>query len=231
MGDLRKYDRVPEFTLSNGLKVVKALATLHSQFKGASLGKLALHSFYMRQHVRANYKAFKEKWEHTLSIDVFFLFDHAVDFYEDAESQLLKMPCTLLHGDFKFPNLFWDNSVNGGEPIFIDWQYAGSGQGIEDIIFLLVESCDVSNFKLLAESLIHAYYDERQRLDDAEMSQSEQIKQFCCALAGSPLFVAIWFGCIDAGKLAEPNFPFLYIVRLANASEQLYDANWTRYKI
>lgn len=131
----------------------------------------------------------------------------------------------------KFPNLFWDNSVDGGEPIFIDWQYAGPGQGIEDIIFLLVESCDVSNFKLFAESLMHTYYDERQKLDLAEISKSERLKQVSCALAGFPLFVAIWFGCIDASKLAEPNFPFLYVIRLANAFEQLYDVNWTRYKI
>ena len=231
MEDLRKYDRAPEFTLSNGLRVVRSIATLHSHFKGASLGKLAKHTGYMRQYVRDNYHTFKEIWSHTLSESAFSLFDHAFEFYEDAEAQLLKTPCTLLHGDLKFPNLFWDNSVNGGEPIFIDWQYAGPGQGIEDIIFLLVESCDVSNFKLLAEPLIHSYYEERQRMDDAEISESGRRIQVSCALAGFPLFVATWFGCIDASKLTEPNFPFLYIIRLANAFEHLYDTNWTHYKL
>ena len=68
-------------------------------------------------------------------------------------------------------------------------------------------------------------------MDDAEISDSERRVQVSCALAGFPLFVAIWFGCIDASKLTEPNFPFLYIIRLANAFEQLYDVNWTHYKI
>jgi len=46
------------------------------------------------------------------------------------------------------------------------------------------------------------------------------------ALAGFPLFVAVWFGSIDASKLTEPNFPFLYILRLANAFKHLYDIGW-----
>jgi hypothetical protein len=46
------------------------------------------------------------------------------------------------------------------------------------------------------------------------------------ALAGFPLFVAVWFGCIDASTLTEPNFPFLYILRLANAFKHLYDTNY-----
>ena len=45
------------------------------------------------------------------------VFDDACEFYEDAKAQLLQTTCTLLHGDLKFPNLFWDNSVNCGEPI------------------------------------------------------------------------------------------------------------------
>ena len=92
------------------------------------------------------------------------------------------------------------------------------------------ESCEVTNFNLLADSLINAYYDERQKLDDVEISNSERCVQVSCALAGFPFFVVVWFGCIDASKLSEPNFPFLYI-GLANAFTHLYDATWTRYKI
>ena len=231
MEDLRKYNRAPEFTLANGLKVVQAIASLHSHFKGVHLGKLSEHTTYMKQHLRKNYGIFKARWSGTLSREVIELFDHAATFYEDAEAQLLRKPSTLLHGDLKFPNLFWDYAVKGGEPIFIDWQYVGPGQGIEDVVFLLVESCEIANFKLLADSLINAYYDERQKLDDVEIPSSERCVQVSCALAGFPFFVAVWFGCIDASKLSEPNFPFLYIIRLANAFTHLYDATWTRYKI
>lgn len=98
-------------------------------------------------------------------------------------------------------------------------------------MFLLVESCASSNFKFLADSLINAYYDEREKHDDVHVPHSERNVQVSCALAGFRLFVAVWFGCINASKLSEPNFPFLYIIRLANAFTQLYDTNWTQYRL
>lgn len=220
--DLSMLQRAPPFTLSSGLKVVHAIANMHSHFRGANLGKLSSHSTYMGHYVCSNYPAFKRKWNTTLPVEVINMFDHAVLHYREAESYLLKKPCTLLHGDLKFPNLFWDQKVNAGEPIFIDWQYAGPGQGIEDIIFMLVESCANGDFEQLASPLINAYYAERERHDGVNVSTNERDAQVSCALAGFPLFVALWFGCIDASKLSEPNFPFLYILRLANAFKHLY---------
>ena len=41
MEDLRKYDRAPTFDLESGLKVVKTMATMHSHFRGAPLGRLS----------------------------------------------------------------------------------------------------------------------------------------------------------------------------------------------
>jgi len=230
MEDLRKFDRAPIFSIESGLKVVKAIATFHSHFRGAPLAELSNHKTYMKQHVLANYHTFKKKWSGTLPPEAMKLFDHAHDFYEDAEAQLLTPPCTLLHGDLKFPNLFWDYSTNGGEPIFIDWQYAGPGRGIEDIVFLLVESCESSDFYNLANTLTGAYFDAMQKLDDIETPPIERRAQISCALAGFPFFVAVWFGCIDAERLSEPNFPFLYILRLANAFLCSYDVEWVRCK-
>ncbi len=229
MEDLRQYSRAPAFTIESGLKVVNAIATFHSHFRGSPLGKLSVHKTYMKQHVLQNYTNFKAKWKGTLSAEVFALFDHAFEYSEDAEAHLLAHPRTLLHGDLKFPNLFWDFSVNGGEPIFIDWQYAGPGNGIEDVVFLLVESCDPSKYGELVGTLTNAYYDRIQILDGIEVPPVERRTRISCALAGFPFFVAVWFGCIDATKLSEPNFPFLYILRLANAFSASYDADWFRH--
>ena len=226
MEDLRKYDRAPNFGLESGLKVVKTMAKMHSHFRGAPLGRLSKYDTYMSGHIKRHYAIFKERWSITLGEDVLQLFDHAVKNFGKAEMRLRTVPQTLLHGDLKFPNLFWDHQVNGGEPILIDWQYARPGQGIEDIIFLLVESCDISDFENLAQILIDSYYDERQKQDDVTVPKHERVVQVSTALAGFPLFVAVWFGCIDARKLSEPNFPFLYILRLANAFKHLYNSNW-----
>jgi len=228
MEDLRKFDRPPAFSIESGLKVVNAIATFHSHFRGAPLGELSAHKIYMHQHVQRHYNAFKMKWSGTLSASTFKLFDHAFEYYEHAEAQLLSHPRTLLHGDLKFPNLFWDYAVSGGEPIFIDWQYSGPGKGIEDIVFLLVESCDMDKFEDLATTLTNAYFDRIQHLDDIEVPPVERKAQISCALAGFPFFVAVWFGCIDASKLSDQNFPFLYILRLANAFSKLYEIDWVQ---
>lgn len=226
MEDLRRYDRAPEFSLESGLKVVNTTAKLHAHFRGAPLGRLAVYDKYMRKHVQEHYGTFRKRWSKTLSEDVLTLFDHAAENFADAEGRLRRVPQTLLHGDLKFPNLFWDNQVNGGEPIFIDWQYARPGQGIEDIVFLLVESCDVTDFERLASVLIDTYYNAREHIESLVVPKDERVAQVSAALAGFPLFVAVWFGCIDASSLAEPNFPFLYILRLANAFKHLYNVEW-----
>jgi len=231
MEDLRRYDRAPEFSLESGLKVIKSIAKHHAHFSGAPLGELSIHSKYMKTHVLGNYQNFRAKWSSTISMEAIKLLDHAVEYFDDAEAQLLAPPSTLLHGDLKFPNLFWDSGAGAGEPIFIDWQYAGPGKGIEDIIFLLVESCGSNNFHALAGTLIEAYYMELQKYSDVEVPMIERRAQVSCALAGFPLFVAVWFGCIDASRLTDPNFPFLYILRLANAFTQLYDVDWVRFKL
>ena len=229
MDDLRRYDRAPEFTLESGLKVVKTIAKFHAHFRGAPLDKLAEPKRFMRTYVLQNYSAFKSKWADSISSDTWVLFDHAVEYYADAEKQLLLQPNTLLHGDLKFPNLFWDNSSSGGEPIFIDWQYAGPGNGIEDIVFLLVESCKPGKLEELARPIINSYYDEIQKHEETSIPSRERFSKASCALAGFPLFVAVWFGCIDASKLTDPNFPFLYILRLRNAFDILYDRDWVQF--
>ena len=226
MEDLRKFDRAPQFDLESGLKVVKTMATMHSHFRGAPLGRLNKRNTYMKDHIERHYSTFRKRWCSTLGEEVLQSFDHAVENFGEAEKLLCQEPQTLLHGDLKFPNLFWDKHANGGEPILIDWQYARPGQGIEDIVFLLVESCEISEFESLAKVLIDSYFDDCQKRDDITVPKHERTVLISSALAGFPLFVAVWFGCIDASKLTEPNFPFLYILRLANAFKHLYDINW-----
>jgi len=230
MEDLRKFDRAPTFSLESGLKVIKTMATMHSHFRGTPLGRLNRPNSYMREHMEKHFNTFRDRWSSTLRAEVLALFDHAMSHLTQAEQQLHRAPQTLLHGDLKYPNLFWDNNVSGGEPILIDWQYARPGNGIEDIIFLLVESCEISELANLAPILINSYYEEIQKQDGMILPTNERTVQVSSALAGFPLFVAIWFGCIDASKLTEPNFPFLFILRLAKAFKLLYDPEWFKIR-
>ena len=103
MEDLRKFDRAPEFELESGLKVVKTIAKMHSHFRGTPLGRLNKPNLYMRYHVERHYAAFRTRWSRTLGEDTLALFEHATKNLVEAESQLKRVPRTLLHGDLKFP--------------------------------------------------------------------------------------------------------------------------------
>ena len=219
--DLSNFKRTPEFSLEMALKIVDAIADMHVHFRGASLECLAHKSNFMIGFMKENFPPFKSIWGNTIGGETMNLFECAVNFCEDSFDTLKSPPTTLIHGDLKLPNLFWDES-SGGKPIFIDWQYACAGKGIEDIVFMLVESCPIRLFADLAKPIINSYYDKIQNSSGVLVPPDIRNTQTSCALAGFPLFVAIWFGTIDRSCLEDPNFPFLYILRLANAFRELY---------
>jgi thiamine kinase-like enzyme len=174
----------------------------------------------MSKYMTENFSHFESMWKSTIGDKTMNLFESAVNSCQDSFETLKSPPTTLIHGDFKLPNMFWDDSA-GGKPILIDWQYATTGKGIEDIVFMLVESCPIGIFADLAKPIINLYYDKIQRASGATILNNVRIAQTKCALSCFPLFVAIWFGTIDRSRLVDPNFPFLYITRLANAFRTL----------
>ena len=214
--DLSCFDIPPEFSLEVALKVIDAIANVHTHFHGAPLEHLAQKSDFMITFMKENFCLFESTWENTVGGQTMTLFRDVVYSCEDSFNNLKSPPVTLIHGDFKLPNMFWDTSA-GGKPIFIDWQYATTGKGIEDIVFMLVESCPLALFADLAKPIIKSYYDKIQHLSGVTIPSDVRTAETKCALSGFPLFVAIWFGTIDRCQLVDPNFPFLYITRIANA--------------
>lgn len=214
--DLSDFGRPPEFSLDMSLKIVEAIANMHVHFSGASLDCFPEKSSFMIAFMKKMFPIFKRKWENTVGKTVMNQFEHSVNCCDDTFALLKTPPVTLIHGDLKLPNLFWDY-LAGGKPIFIDWQYACAGKGIEDIVFMLIESCPISLLDDLAKPIITSYYDKVQGDSGVTIPAQKRNNEVLCALGAFPLFVAIWFGTIDADKLVEPNFPFLFILRLSNA--------------
>ena len=65
---------------------------------------------------------------------------------------------TLIHGDVKSPNLFYKKKDYGYEPYFIDWQYICIGKGVQDLVFFMIESFEVSKLKILKDLFLNYYY-------------------------------------------------------------------------
>ncbi len=56
--------------------------------------------------------------------------------------RLARPPCTLIHGDFRLDNLFFDDASGDGQAIVSDWQLAAWGRGVCDLAYFLGSSLD-----------------------------------------------------------------------------------------
>ena len=120
---------------------------------------------------------------------------------------------TIIHGDVKSPNIFYDLNKNY-KPVFLDWQYIAIGKGIQDIIFFLIESFDLDNIKI--NFPIFKYYYYRKLIENGINNYSfndyeKDIKESVCYF---PFFVAVWFGTVPQEDLIDKNFPFFFIQKL-----------------
>jgi hypothetical protein len=64
---------------------------------------------------------------------------------------------TFIHGDIKSQNIFYDIN-NDYEPYFIDWQHCAIGKEVQDLVFFIIESFDMSDIKPTYNLLKQYYY-------------------------------------------------------------------------
>jgi len=58
--------------------------------------------------------------------------------------RLARAPCTLIHGDYRLDNLFFDDARDDGLAIVSDWQLAAWGRGTCDLAYFLSSTLDAS---------------------------------------------------------------------------------------
>jgi hypothetical protein len=119
---------------------------------------------------------------------------------------------TIIHGDIKSPNIFYDKK-NNYEPYFLDWQYIANGKGVQDFIFFLIESYDLENIKVLYP-LLKNYYYIKLKENGIEYSYTEFEIDIKDAICYFPYFVSIWFGTTPVDELIDKNFPFFFIQKV-----------------
>ena len=68
-------------------------------------------------------------------------------------------PQTLIHGDFRLDNIFFDKSEGDDEVVIIDWQLAGRGCAAYDVAYLLGGALPVDLSREDERSLLHAYHE------------------------------------------------------------------------
>jgi thiamine kinase-like enzyme len=202
------------------LKVIESITKMHVKFWNKHLDKnfheLKKHNDPLfcpswKTFITDRWEFFKDKWKHM--IPSFEKSDKIVENFENIQQALSTGHLTLIHGDMKSPNIFYDK-VNQNEPYFIDWQYICIGKGVQDIVFFLIESFSIDKIRLYYPLFIQYYYIQLIQGGVQNYSYDEYNEDIRNAICYFPFFVAVWFGTTPEDSLIDKNFPFFFIQKL-----------------
>ena len=164
----------------------------------------------MKKFIDSKWLDFKDKWKTVISS--FENSDKIVNDFDNIQHALSIGELTLIHGDVKSPNIFYDKDDNY-KPYFIDWQYISIGKGIQDIVFFVIESFSIKNIPIYFPMFIQYYFIKLKQVD-IKYSYNEYKIDIKNSVSYFPFFVAVWFGTTDEDSLIDKNFPFFFIQKL-----------------
>jgi len=207
------------------LKIIDRIAKMHSQFWNTSNNLKCLFpklknsvdgtfNPFFSNFIKAKYELFKQKWFKILNKIQIKLCDNIYNNFSNIQERLsIGNHLTLIHGDVKSPNIFYDIN-NNNEPYFIDWQHCGIGKGVQDLVFLIIESFDINNIKSIFNIVKYYYYKKLIEYGIKNYSFEEYEKDIYDGICYIPFFTSIWFGSISQDELIDKNFPFFLISKL-----------------
>jgi len=155
---------------------------------------------------------FKKNWCHVLSSTQLKMVDRICDNFSNVQESLANENQTLIHGDIKSPNIFYNTNTN--PPFFIDWQYVGIGKGVQDLIFFLIESFDTDVLQIRFHELCNLYLTEVNKNSNINYKREDFNKDLQSAVCYFPFFVAVWFGTVPSEDLIDKEFPLQFIKKL-----------------
>ena len=211
------------------LKIVDKMAKLHSKFWNKNLKQIypfLKHSksecFYPFKYDFINEKTdkFMKKWKHCLSEKQQIICNNIILKFKNIQDEMNSENLTLVHGDIKSPNIFYDIE-NNYEPCFLDWQHCAIGKGTQDLIFFIIESYDITNI-IEVYNLFKNYYFIKVKEYGINYSLNSYNKDLYNSLCYVPFFTAIWFGSLNEDELIDKNFPYFFINKLFYLLEYLH---------
>jgi len=205
--------------------VIDTLTLFHSHFweKNTLNFKLLkknnndLFNPYWNNFISSRWYIFKLKWSHILSEEQILKGEYIVKNFLKIQQELSNKNLTLCHGDVKSPNIFYKILENNNyEPYFIDWQYIVLGKGVQDLVFFMIESFDISKMKIYKNMFKEYYYIKLIENGVVDYLKMDFETDFENASYYFPFFVAMWFGTISEDELIDKDFPVNFIKKLFN---------------
>lgn len=202
------------------LKIIERMATLHAQFWGKTSAYPGLKTPlsncfrpFCSDFVKERWPAFAARWTGVLTPAQLTIGDNIVNQFADIQMYMASGATTLVHGDIKSPNIFYEID-NDNEPIFLDWQHTAVGKGVQDLVFFLIESFSLEAIMRVQSQFKTHYYSTLTKLIGEEYTQENYDKDFNQALCYIPIFTAVWFGTVPDDQLIDKDFPHVFIKKL-----------------
>lgn len=205
------------------LKIVDQMTKMHSKFWNKPLKKQfpelkyttdTIFCPFFSEFINERKEAFKLRWISTLSKNQLIIYDTIIEQFSKIQNNFSNgSHLTLIHGDIKSPNIFYDIE-NGCEPYFIDWQHCGIGKGVQDLIFFIIESFDISKIKTVYSILKPYYYKKIMEYGISTYSYEEYENDLYDAVCYIPFFTSVWFGTVPQEELIDKNFPYFFIHKM-----------------
>lgn len=213
------------------LKIVDRMAKMHSKFWNNNLKSDfpelkstddIIFSPFMENFIEKRCELFKNKWFKILNTKQIENFNEIYINFSNIQKRFSTgNNLTFIHGDIKSPNIFYDVE-NDNEPYFIDWQHCAIGKGVQDLIFLIVESFDIINIKSMFIILKHYYYKKIIEYGVTNYSLDEYESDLYDAICYIPFFTCVWFGTVSQDELIDKNFPYFLISKTFYSIELIH---------
>ena len=205
------------------LKIVDRMAKMHSSFWNKNLKTIfpnlkacdepIFHPFF-KDFINERYDFFKTKWFKILNHSQIDTCNEIYKNFDKIQQNFsIGNNLTFIHGDIKSPNIFYDTE-NNFEPYFIDWQHCAIGKGVQDLIFFIIESFDITNMKHIFYLTKEYYYKKIIEYGVVNYSIEEYENDIYDAICYIPFFTSIWFGTTPEDELIDKNFPYFLITKL-----------------
>ena len=244
MENLNKSDYVLNLNLNTEnidivLNVINNLAKMHSFFCNKNLSKLfryiehnngPMSNPFWINYVNDRIDLFLHKWQFILTNKQIDILKLIVNKYDKIQNKLSEGILTLCHGDVKSTNIFYKKTNEKMyEPYMIDWQYIIEGKGTQDLVFLMIESFDISRINSLYNLIVEYYYEKFneniKQNKTITYTHDNYIKDISYSICYFPMFVAMWFGTIDMNELNDKNFPYFFIKKFLNFIDNHLDVD------
>jgi HAD superfamily hydrolase (TIGR01509 family) len=205
------------------LKIVDRMSKLHCQFWNADLGKIfpglkgscdTIFRPFFSEFIYERQEEFKRKWYPILKNTQRDMCDKILSDISDIQKRFsVGRNLTLIHGDIKSPNIFYDVE-NNYEPYFLDWQHCAIGKGVQDLIFFIIESFDIVNIIPIYDLATRYYYMKLIENGVVDYNLEDYKCDLYDAICYVPFFTSVWFGTIPQDELIDKNFPYFFINKM-----------------